>query len=259
MRSPAGFVTKPAWSRSKRSVRRSIAKPSSSSKRTARSRRSGSASNTPAPTARTIRASRSPRPANGSTCSPPASGRAIALIVKSRVARSSSIEPRSGVKSTVRLSGQRDPPAAVRGGEWKRCAVRVRHVRPRRPLRLGAGDIEVEYRPSEQLVADGAADDVRLLAGEDLDGTLKHRRTVRVARSGAVLMPVTSSYVIVPACRACSSASRPSPISVTGVPGSADPASSTANESIETVPTTRHRLPATSTSVPVRSRRKPSA
>ena len=44
-----------------------------------------------------------------------------------------------------------------------------------------------------------------------------------------------------------------------GRPRSTGPGSSTASTSIETVPTTRRRSPATSTSVPVRSRRKPSA
>src|SRR5439155_3967274 len=75
---------------------------SSSSSRTARNNRSGSASNASSVTVRRTRSSRSSRPPEGSTSSPPASGSAIALIVKSRVKRSASIEPCSGVKSTVR-------------------------------------------------------------------------------------------------------------------------------------------------------------
>ena len=46
---------------------------------------------------------------------------------------------------------------------------------------------------------------------------------------------------------------------VTRAPTAISRSSSTANESIETAPTTRRRSPPTSTSVPVRSRRKPSA
>ena len=53
---------------------------------------------------RRLRRAMSSRPPLGSTISPPASGRASAFTVKSRVARSASIVPRSGVKSTVRPS-----------------------------------------------------------------------------------------------------------------------------------------------------------
>src|ERR671919_2087288 len=65
------------------------------------------------------------RPPCGSTCSPPPTGTAMALIVKSREARSASMPSRSGVKSTVRPernatrqapcrsdSGNTAPPAA---------------------------------------------------------------------------------------------------------------------------------------------------
>src|SRR5581483_10763037 len=104
IRSPAGLVTSVACSRTRRSVRGSSRKPSSSSSRTARSSRSGSSAKILAATARRTRRSRSAAPSKGSTSEPPASGSAIALIVKSRVARSSSRVPRSGVKSTVRPS-----------------------------------------------------------------------------------------------------------------------------------------------------------
>ena len=146
--------------------------------------------------------------------------------------------------------GQCDAPAAVCGGEGKRCAVRVRRVCPGRALRVRARDVDVDHGPAEQLVADGAADDERLLVGEDLHRTLKHLAPPRRTGPRLLRMPMTSSYEIVPACRACSSTSSPSPIRVTVVPGSAGPGSSTANESIETVPMTRRRSPATSTSVP---------
>ena len=61
------------------------------------------------------------------------------------------------------------------------------------------------------------------------------------------------------ATRACCSSVIPSPTSVTGAPTSTGPGRTTAIASIETAPTTRQRSPATSTSVPVRSRRNPSA
>src|SRR5581483_3536241 len=83
--------------------------------------------------------------------------------------------------------------------------------------------------------------------------------TTRRARDGLVLIPHARSWVIVPAARACSSARTPWPMIVTGVPIGTSPASSTANASIDTVPTTRRGSPATRTVVPVRSRRKPSA
>src|SRR4029079_3526031 len=80
--------------------------------------------------------------------------------------------------------------------------------------------------------------------------------TVLRALVGPLAMRETSSYVMVPAARACSSASMPWPMIVTGVPTGRFRSSSTANASIEIVPTTRLRSPATRTSVPVRSRRK---
>ena len=52
---------------------------------------------------------------------------------------------------------------------------------------------------------------------------------------------------------------RPSPTIVTGVPTGSSRSSSTATASIETVPTTGRGSPSTSTSVPLMSRRNPSA
>ena len=78
-------------------------------------------------------------------------------------------------------------------------------------------------------------------------------------RSRVGVDPAGELVVIVPATCACASRSKPSPTSVTGVPAGSSRSSSTANESIETVPTTLRGSPSTSTSVPVRSRRNPSA
>ena len=162
------------------------------------------------------------------------------------------------MKSTVRPSARatRQPPCAVESGNGAPLPASAYA----RAARSGSGQAMSRSstgRPSSSSrtvpPTTYASWPARISAARS---SIDHRprRPLGVGR-----MPVTSSYVIVPACRACSSASRPSPTSVTGVPGSARPSSSTANESIETVPTTRRRSPATSTSVPVRSRRKPSA
>ena len=74
--------------------------PSSAARRTSRTARSGSSANVRGPTARNRRAARSAAPPCGSTSSPPSSGCAIALTVKSRSARSASSDPpRSGLRS----------------------------------------------------------------------------------------------------------------------------------------------------------------
>ena len=69
--------------------------------------------------------------------------------------------------------------------------------RPRGALRLAAGDVEVERRTAEQLVADRAADDPGLLLGEQLGDQIQAEHqpstTVRRARSALELMPQTSS------------------------------------------------------------------
>ena len=103
-------VMRAACSRVSRSVSGSGVKPSSATKRVRRRARSGSLSYAPGPSTRRVRASRSARPPSGSIRSPcgvtappsssGATGRAIALIVKSRRRRSASIEsPWSGAKS----------------------------------------------------------------------------------------------------------------------------------------------------------------
>ena len=60
--------------------------------------------------------------------------------------------------------GQREDRAAEAAGEAARGLARV-----------GAGDVEVENGPEKELVADGAADDPRLLLRQDLAEALIHR------------------------------------------------------------------------------------
>ena len=64
--------------------------PSCDTNRSARTMRSGSSSKLVGPTVRIVRRARSSWPPNGSTMGPPSSGSAMALIVKSRRAMSSS-------------------------------------------------------------------------------------------------------------------------------------------------------------------------
>ena len=130
---------------SSRSVSSSSRTSSSSSSRTARSSRSGSSSKivahdgAQAPLARDRRC-----PPNGSTGSPPASGRAIALIVKSRVARSSSIVPGQRREVDRAPVVERDAPGAVPLRERERRAARAARVRAGRALGLPDGDVEVD-------------------------------------------------------------------------------------------------------------------
>ena len=189
IRSPAGRVTSSASRRTSRSVSSSSRSSSSSSSRTARSSRSGSS-------AEDALADRA-QPARLEVAGPVeridrlAAGQrsAIALIVKSRFARSSSIEPGSGVKSTVRPSVERDAPGAVLLGERERRAAGA--------LREGAGglpwiahgDVEVDELAPEQLVAHGAADDPRLLAAQHLVERAQASTTTLRARRGSRVDP----------------------------------------------------------------------
>ncbi len=76
-------------------------KPRSSASRTSRRTRRGSSANARGEAMRRRRAARSSSPPRGSISSPPATGVAIALMVKSRSARSADSEPpRSGWTST---------------------------------------------------------------------------------------------------------------------------------------------------------------
>src|SRR5437763_5980438 len=63
-------------------------------------------------------------------------------------------------------SVQDDAPRRVLLRERKRYAVGLRGERARGTLRLAADDVEVEHGPAEQIVADRAADDPRVLACE---------------------------------------------------------------------------------------------
>ena len=84
--------------------------------------------------------------------------------------------PRSSVKSTVRPSRERDTPRAVALGEQEDGAAERLPKRARRAIGLPAGDVDVEHRAAEQLVADGAADDVGLLACDGGADLVIHRR-----------------------------------------------------------------------------------
>jgi hypothetical protein len=61
-------------------------------------------------------------------------------------------------------------------GERKGRAPGGAGVTPSRPLRLDNGDVDVDDRPIERLVANRAADDPRLLAREQLFDELTNRR-----------------------------------------------------------------------------------
>ena len=71
---------------------------------------------------------------------------------------------------------QRDPPRPVPLRERERRATGAPGEAPCRPLRLGDRDVEVDERPSEQLVANRSADDPRRLVPERLPHLVKHRR-----------------------------------------------------------------------------------
>ena len=79
------------------------------------------------------------------------------------------------MKSTVRPVLEGHPPRAVPLRERERGAAGAPRVLARRALGLGAGDVEVDQRATEQLVANRAADDPGLLAREHLPRELTHR------------------------------------------------------------------------------------
>ena len=66
-------------------------------------------------------------------------------------------------------------------------------VGPRGLLWPAHRDVDVDDRPAEQLVAQCAADDPCLLAGQDLLRQLRHSTTVRRARVGSLDTPHTIS------------------------------------------------------------------
>ena len=175
-RSPAGSVTSAAEARRSVSVRSSIRNPSSSSKRTARSRRSGSSTKIESETTRMMPASRSALPSSGSWVAPvPTCCDRVEGEVARREVRVDAVADGREVDGLVDAVDD-DPPGAVPLGEREHRAAETAREAVRRVARLGAGDVEVEHGPLEELVADGAADDPRVLLAEDLAEALIHRR-----------------------------------------------------------------------------------
>ena len=150
--------------------------PSSSSNRTARSSRSGSSRKIDSETARMTPAARSARPSCGSCVSPVRTDTAIALNVKSRVARSASI-PVADRREVDRLvdAVRDDPPRSVPLGEREDRPAEAAGEAIRCVAWLRAGDVEVENRSQEELVSHSAADDPCVLVPEDLAESLIHR------------------------------------------------------------------------------------
>jgi len=72
--------------------------------------------------------------------------------------------------------GERDPPGAVTLGEGERRAPGCSGVASSSLLRVGNCNVDVDDWPLERLVANRAADDPRLLAGEELFDELTNRR-----------------------------------------------------------------------------------
>src|SRR3954468_14810960 len=101
MRSPEGRDASADWLLASRSLTGSMSNPNSWAIRGSRSSRSGSSANTLTDTVRNRRRSRSSSPSYGSTYSPLSKATAIALMVKSRRPRSSSMLPRHPAISTV--------------------------------------------------------------------------------------------------------------------------------------------------------------
>ena len=121
-------------------------------------------------------ASRSARPSCGSYGSP---GRdVLGDRVEREVARREiGVDPvrqRREVDRLVDAVGD-DAPGAVSLGERERRAAEAAREAMRGVARIRAGDVEVEHRPQEQLVAHGAADDPGVLAAQDLADALIHR------------------------------------------------------------------------------------
>ena len=149
-----------ACARTAAAVSGSISKPSSVARRATRSVRRGSATNASALTIRRRLWSRSLAPPWGSTSSPPPSGSAIALTVRSRAARSASSEPPcSGVMSTCQLRSRATTRQAPNWSESSNEAPPA----PRPEAARGAAhvavddDVEVGRRAAQQPVAQRAA------------------------------------------------------------------------------------------------------
>ena len=149
-----------ACARTAVAVSGSISKPSSVARRATRSVRSGSATNASALTIRRRLWSRSLAPPWGSTSSPPPSGSAIALTVRSRAARSASSEPPcSGVMSTCQLRSRATTRQAPNWSESSNEAPPA----PAPEAARGAAhvavddDVEVGRRTAQQPVAQRTA------------------------------------------------------------------------------------------------------
>ena len=184
----------------------SSSSPSSTTRRTARSVRSGSSAKAVSETIRTTRASRSARPPCGSSSSPPASGSAIALIVKSRAARSASMSPCSVTRSTCQpWSGPTTRQAPNAPDSSNATPPRRARDRPRGLARVAVErDVQVVRGAAEQPVAHGAAYEPRLTARERLARGLERlrRRAPRlVAAPPASSPPVTGCAPSAPAAR----------------------------------------------------------
>ena len=123
-------------------------------------------------------------PPSGSIGSPPASGSAIALTVKSRSARSaSSVPPRSGARSACQRAVARDDAPRAELLRQREAAAppgrardRARRLAPGRPRRRRRG--RRSARPSSA-VADRAADEPRPAAGQRRASRVEARRHAR--------------------------------------------------------------------------------
>ena len=133
----------------------STSKPSSAPSRATRRVRSGSAVNARGETIRRRPARRSSIPPNGSTASPPASGSAIALTVRSRW-RQVRLDRLPGQRQQVQLpaviAGHHPP-----GAEPLREGKGMPSGRPRQCARQGLGialygDVEIAAAPAQQPV-----------------------------------------------------------------------------------------------------------
>ena len=188
------------------------------------------------------------RPPPGSTGSPPASGSAIALIGEVARARSSSSVPRSGVKSTVRPSGRATRQAPWRSESGKAGAVGAPRVSRAAALGLGAGDVEVDQRAARAARRGPRRrrprpPRPRAPRASSRIGVSRRRRAPRpAAPSDAAGHELVGDRVGDP--RVLLGETRPCRRSTTGVPTGSSRSSSTAKESIETVPTTRPPLAA---------------
>ncbi len=179
MRSPAGRGASAACRRTSCSVSGWRRKPSSSSSRTARSRRSGSVSKTRVGD----RADRAlgdvalPTEGIDELSSLQRTGHRIEREVPAREVFFDPARQGREVDSPPVL--ERDPPGAVPLGEGKRRSPAGAREDAGRTLGLAARDVEVDHRPPEQLVAQRTAHEPALRSGQrigQLGDEVSHRR-----------------------------------------------------------------------------------